>query len=165
MNDELTSAFIGLGGNLQNPRQQVLDAFEALAGLPRSILDKRSLLYRSEPLGLPGQPDYVNAVALLRTALAPLELLDRLQRIEHAMGRVRDGRRWGPRVIDLDLLLYGGRRMNHPRLKLPHPELHHRAFVLIPLADVAPRGLRIPGHGPLQELYERCDPQGVTSLS
>ncbi len=159
------SAYIGLGSNLRQPQRQVLGALEALSELPRTQLQRQSPLYHSPPLGVPGQPDYVNAAALLETALQPLELLDQLQCIEHEMGRRRDGERWGPRVIDLDLLLYGEQRMDHPRLQLPHPELHKRAFVLIPLADIAPTGLEIPGQGSLQALLANSDRRGVMPIA
>ena len=159
------AAYIGLGSNLQLPQQQVLRALKALSEVPFSRLLRRSPLYRTAPLGAPGQPDYVNAAALLETGLGPLDLLDHLQRIEHEMGRRRNGVRWGARVIDLDLLLYDDRQMDHPRLQLPHPELHRRAFVLIPLADIAPADLKIPGQGPLQELCAGCDTGEVAPIA
>jgi 2-amino-4-hydroxy-6-hydroxymethyldihydropteridine diphosphokinase len=158
------AAYIGLGGNLGDPRQRLLDAFDALDRLPRSRLRARSALYRTAPVGPQDQPDYVNAAARLETELTPLELLEQLLEIEQRLGRVRDGRRWGPRVIDLDLLLHGDRALEHPRLRLPHPELHRRAFVLIPLAEVAPADLSIPGRGSRGALLDACDPAGVTAL-
>ena len=161
----LVTAYIGLGSNLQQPQQQVLRALKTLSELSLSRLLRRSPLYRTAPLGVPGQPDYVNAAALLETALGPLDLLDQLQRIEHEMGRRRDGVRWGARIIDLDLLLYDDRQMDHPRLQLPHPELHRRAFVLVPLADIAPADLKVPGQGALQELCAVCDTRQVTPIA
>ena len=155
-------AYVGLGSNLESPRTQVERAFAALAGLPRTRLAGRSRLYRSDPLGPPGQPDYVNAVAALDTALEPLALLDALQSIEHAHGRVRT-LRWGPRTLDLDLLLYGTRISRCARLTLPHPRLHERAFVLYPLADLAP-GLVLPGLGALSELLRQCPYTGLEVL-
>jgi len=155
--DPVPIAYIALGGNLQDPTSQVSSALDALGSIPRSRLEARSALYRTAPMGAPGQPDYINAAARLVTDLQPLELLDQLLDIEQRMGRQRDGTRWGPRVIDLDLLLYDQRRLDHPRLSLPHPELHKRAFVLIPLADVAPPDLCIPGQGSLGELLKSCD--------
>jgi 2-amino-4-hydroxy-6-hydroxymethyldihydropteridine diphosphokinase len=116
-------------------------------------------------LGAPGQPDYVNAVALLETRLSPLELLDQLQHIEQQQGRIRNGVRWGPRTLDLDLLLYGGQRLLDERLCVPHPQLHQRAFVLVPLADIAEGDLPIPGAGRLEELLRRCDLTGIEPLS
>jgi 2-amino-4-hydroxy-6-hydroxymethyldihydropteridine diphosphokinase len=143
--------YIGLGSNLEGPRGQVERALEELAGLPQSRLLRHSRLYRSAPLGPEGQPDYINAVAALETALSPLDLLDELQRIETLHGRVR-GERWGARTLDLDLLLFGEERIELPRLKVPHPEMANRAFVLIPLAEIAPAGLVIPGLGSLDRL-------------
>lgn len=155
-------AYVGLGSNLESPRTQVERAFAALAGLPRTRLAGRSRLYRSDPLGPPGQPDYVNAVAALDTALEPLALLDALQSIEHAHGRVRT-LRWGPRTLDLDLLLYGTRISRCARLTLPHPRLHERAFVLYPLADLAP-GLTVPGSGFLPDLLRQCPYAGLETI-
>jgi len=158
------TAYVGLGANLADPRRQLLSALGHLRDLPRCRLCDHSPLYRTPPLGVPGQPDYVNAVARLQTTLAPLALLDRLQDIEARMGRVRDGVRWGPRVIDLDLLLFGDLSLQHPRLQLPHPEMRHRAFVLVPLADLAPADLAIPGQGPLAGLLEACDRSGMIRI-
>jgi 2-amino-4-hydroxy-6-hydroxymethyldihydropteridine diphosphokinase len=138
-------ACIGLGSNLEDPIRQVRSALAELAGLPRSQLLLQSSLYRSPPMGPAGQPDYVNAAALIETALEPLELLDALQAIEAAHGRLR-GLRWGPRTLDLDLLVYADLRLQHPRLVLPHPGIGQRAFVLVPLAEIAP-DLVIPGTG------------------
>ena len=160
--DPVPIAYIALGGNLQDPTSQVSSALDALGSIPRSRLEARSALYRTAPMGAPGQPDYINAAARLVTDLEHLALLDQLLGIEQRMGRQRDGSRWGPRVIDLDLLLYDQRRLDHPRLSLPHPELHNRAFVLIPLADVAPSDLRIPGQNSLGELVKSFDRDSVT---
>lgn len=143
-------AFIGLGSNLDDPVRQVRSALAELADLPRTRLLRHSSLYRSPPMGPSGQPDYVNAVALLETALEPIELLDALQAIEAAHGRRRE-LRWGPRTLDLDLLIYGELCLDHPRLLLPHPGIGERAFVLVPLAEVAPE-LEIPGRGPVAAL-------------
>jgi 2-amino-4-hydroxy-6-hydroxymethyldihydropteridine diphosphokinase len=138
-------ACIGLGSNLDDPVRQVGSALDELAGLPLSRLLRRSSLYRSPPMGPTDQPDYVNAAALIETALEPLELLDVLQAIEAAHGRRRE-LRWGPRTLDLDLLVYGDLRLDHPRLTLPHPGIAGRAFVLVPLAEIAP-DLELPGTG------------------
>ncbi|MCB1725574.1 MAG: 2-amino-4-hydroxy-6-hydroxymethyldihydropteridine diphosphokinase [Chromatiaceae bacterium] len=162
MNGSGESAYIGLGSNLHDPRRQVESALQALDRLPGGSLDARSSLYGSSPLGPPGQPDYVNAVARLHTTLAPLDLLDALQSIEAAQGRRRD-MHWGPRTLDLDLLLYGGRRIVERRLVVPHPEMHRRAFVLVPLGEIAP-DIDIPGHGPLRELLESVDRSTVRLL-
>ena len=150
----MVTAYIGLGSNLADPRTQLLRAFDELARLSRARLLARSSLYRSAPMGPPDQPDYLNAVAALETDLDPLALLAELQAIEAVHRRVR-GERWGPRTLDLDLLLYGEQRIDLPTLTVPHPGLYERNFVLYPLAEIAP-GLEIPGHGPLGELLARC---------
>lgn len=144
-------AYIGIGSNLNDPVAQVQQAFRALAELPASRLMACSPLYRSAPVGgPPDQPDYVNAVAALDTVLNPEELLTALQAVEIQQGRVRTVR-WGPRTLDLDVLLYGSTIRNDSWLTLPHPRLHERAFVLYPLYDIAP-DLTLPGGGPLSEL-------------
>lgn len=156
--------FIGLGSNLNHPLRQLQTALTALAELPGCRLLRHSHLYRSPPLGPPGQPEYVNAVALLETQIAPLDLLARLQEIEQRQGRIRSSERWGPRTLDLDLLLYGTQRLTTPRLELPHPRLSSRAFVLVPLADIADGKLSIPGSGRLDELLRNCDRTGIEVL-
>jgi 2-amino-4-hydroxy-6-hydroxymethyldihydropteridine diphosphokinase len=156
-------AYVGIGGNLDDPLSHVRRAFQALAALPASQCVARSPLYRSTPVGgPPDQPDYLNAVAALDTALSPDALLAALQKIESAQGRVRNVR-WGPRTLDLDLLLYGALIRDDPRLTLPHPRLHERAFVLYPLYDLAPT-LLLPGRGRLREWLERCPPLGMIRL-
>ncbi len=147
-------AYIGLGSNLQNPRQQVSEALAELDDLPRSRVLLRSSLYRSDPIGPPGQPDYVNAVARLETALAPLELLDQLQSLEQHHQRKRLVR-WGPRTLDLDLLLYGQSVIQCDRLTVPHPYLSERNFVLYPLQEIAP-DLVLPDGRPLRALLPHC---------
>lgn len=159
----MTRAFVALGSNLDNPRAQVLRGFEALASLPGAELLARSRLYRSAPWGVAEQPEFVNATAEVETNLAPRELLDALLAIEHAAGRDRSGARWGPRVLDLDLLLYGDTSLREPGLTLPHPHLHERAFVLSPLADIAP-DLEVPGHGRVRELLAQVAAVGCTLL-
>ena len=139
----LVPAYVGLGSNLDDPAMQLRRAFDALRALPQTRLVARSALYQNPPMGPVGQPDYVNAVAGLLTTLAPDALLVALQTIEDRHGRRRDGSRWGPRVLDLDLLLYGDRRLQSETLTLPHPGLAERAFALWPLAEVAP-DLRLP---------------------
>ena len=153
----MKTAFIGLGSNLQQPRQQVLDALDELDCIPESWLECHSSLYSSAPMGPQDQPDYINAVAALRTALPALELLDALQAIEQAHARVRY-QRWGPRTLDLDLLLYGQDIMKTPRLTLPHPGIAERAFVLLPLVECRPE-IRIPGLGSAAQLLQQC-PKG-----
>jgi 2-amino-4-hydroxy-6-hydroxymethyldihydropteridine diphosphokinase len=148
------TAYVGLGANLDDPAEQLRRAFEELTRLPGTRVAARSPLYRSPPMGPPEQPDYINAVAALETALAPLELLAALRVIEQRHGRRRDGTRWGPRTLDLDILLHGELLLDTPELMLPHPGLHERAFVLYPLMDIAPE-LVIPGRGTLRALRER----------
>ena len=148
-------AYIGLGSNLNNPRQQILQAFTALDSLPGCRLEAYSTLYQSKPMGPAQQPDYVNAVAALETLCQPLELLEQLQEIERGQGRLRSGERWAPRTLDLDLLLYDELQMDTEALVIPHPGLHQRAFVLYPLAEIAP-DLNVPVLGSLQNLMEGC---------
>lgn len=157
-------AYVGLGSNLADPEKQVRRALAALADLPATRLSAASALYVTAPVGPQDQPDYVNAVARLETRLPPPDLLAALLACEAAQGRHRDGTRWGPRTLDLDLLLYGEVELDLPGLRLPHPEIRHRAFVLIPLADLAPPGLRIPGQGTLGELLRACPGAGVARL-
>ncbi len=157
-------AFVGLGSNLDDPAGQVRRAFDALAHLPRTRCLRRSALYRSLPLGRQDQPHYVNAVAELATRLDPHCLLASLLDIERRHGRVRSGERWGPRVLDLDLLLYGDRVMAGPDLILPHPGLSQREFVLYPLYEIAPR-LEIPGLGPVAALRARCPERGLHRMN
>ncbi len=156
-------AFIGLGSNLDGPVEQVRRALDALTSLGGSRLAAASRLYRSDPVGPPGQPDYINAVAKLETRLAPGRLLDELQRIERRQGRVR-GERWGPRTLDLDLLLYGDLAIDEPRLRVPHPRLAERMFVLRPLAELLASDAELPGLGRLDELLAACADGGVEPL-
>jgi 2-amino-4-hydroxy-6-hydroxymethyldihydropteridine diphosphokinase len=155
-------AYIGIGSNLANPIAQVRQAFQALVCVPRTRCVARSPLYRSAPLGPQGQPDYINAVAALTTRLAPETLLRALQDIEQAHGRVRT-LRWGPRTLDLDILLYGDLVQTLPHLVIPHPRLQERAFVLYPLQDIAP-ALVIPGLGDIAVLVQRCPPLPLERL-
>jgi 2-amino-4-hydroxy-6-hydroxymethyldihydropteridine diphosphokinase len=142
-------AYVGLGANLDHPRAQVLRALSELAELPQTALTARSSLYRSAPVEAMG-PDYVNAVARLCTRLDAANLLRSLQAIEQRHGRVRTGVN-APRTLDLDLLLYGDQRHDEAHLRVPHPRLHLRAFVLLPLLELDP-ALQIPGLGPLAAL-------------
>ncbi|HHQ42371.1 MAG TPA: 2-amino-4-hydroxy-6-hydroxymethyldihydropteridine diphosphokinase, partial [Chromatiales bacterium] len=153
-------AYVGLGANLGDARASLRRALEALAALPASRLVAVSSLYRTRPHGPQDQPDFLNAVAALETALAPVELLARLQAIEAAAGRRRDGPRWGPRTLDLDLLLHGAARLETPRLVLPHPRIAERPFVLVPLAELDP-ALEVPGAGPVAALRARCGEGGI----
>ncbi len=153
--------YIGLGSNLEDPLAQVMRAFGELAEIPETQLLARSSIYSSLPVG-PEQPDYINAVALLDTQLAPLALLDALQAIEQAHQRVRI-QHWGPRTLDLDLLLYGDDVIDLERLKVPHPYLTQRSFVLYPLADITP-DLHLPDGTPLADLLSRCSADGLVRL-
>ncbi|MFC3115817.1 2-amino-4-hydroxy-6-hydroxymethyldihydropteridine diphosphokinase [Cellvibrio fontiphilus] len=155
-------AYIGLGSNLEDPLAQVNRAFVELSQLPLTQLLQRSAIYTSTPVG-PQQPDFTNAVALLDTHLAPLELLDALQAIEQAHQRVRI-QHWGPRTLDLDLLLYGDAIINNERLTVPHPYLTQRSFVLYPLADITP-DLHLPDGSVLRDWLAQCPPDGLNRIS
>ncbi len=159
----MTVAWIGLGGNIGDSRDEIERAFTELGELPASELQGRSCLYRTKPWGPVPQADFVNAVAALETALAPEALLDELQAIELHHGR-KHGERWGPRTLDLDLLLYGNETIATPRLRVPHPRLAERAFVLAPLAELAP-DLQVPGAGVVTELLSRVEAGGVIRLA
>ena len=158
----MNTAYVALGANLGNPRATVLAAFAALANLPESRVARCSSLYRTAPVGILSQPDFVNAVALLETTLAPEALLDALLDIEARFGRIRRERN-GPRTLDLDLLLYDDIELDLPRLTLPHPRLHLRAFVLLPLAEVAP-DLAIPRRGSVAAWLPAVANQGIVRL-
>lgn len=154
--------YIGMGSNLAAPDQQLRSAVEALAQLPGTALVGVSAFYQSDSL-LPGQPRYTNAVAALDSDLAPLDLLDALQAIENDQGRERL-ERWGPRTLDLDILLFGERLIDEPRLKVPHYQMHLRAFVLYPLAELASAGLQLPDGQTLSELLAACPFVGLERL-
>lgn len=156
-------AYIALGSNLDGPQARVERAFAALDALPQTRLRARSRLYRTPPWGVREQPDFINAVAALDTQLAPHALLEALLALEAQAGRVR-GIRNGPRVLDLDLLLYGSEALHLPDLEVPHPRLHERAFVLVPLADVAP-DLEVPGRGRVADLLARVDARGCVPVA
>jgi 2-amino-4-hydroxy-6-hydroxymethyldihydropteridine diphosphokinase len=156
-------AYIGMGSNLSDPRAQVLKACARLTELPLSRVLLTSPLYRSRPLGTVAQPDFVNAVAGMLTQLDPEALLAALKALEAALGRPPQHERWGPRIIDLDLLSHGRERRSEPALTLPHPGIVERNFVLYPLADIAP-DLDLPGLGRVAELKTRVTPEGLTRL-
>ncbi len=160
---EVTAA-VAVGANLGDAAATVTRALASLGRIERTRVRARSSLYRSAPLGPPGQPDYVNAAALAATSLAPLELLDALQALEDEFGRERSGERWGPRTLDLDLVTYADREIAERRLSVPHPEAHRRCFVLVPLAEIAP-GLLIPGHGRVGDLAGGCDTGEVCRIA
>ena len=154
--------YIGMGSNLADPVEQLRSAIEALTRLPQTELVGVSGFYQSDSL-LPGQPRYTNAVAALDSTLTPLDLLDALQAIENGQGRERL-ERWGPRTLDLDIVLFGDRLIDEPRLKVPHYHLQERAFVLYPLAELAPAQLRLPDGRSLKELLAACPFVGLERL-
>lgn len=157
--------YIGLGSNLANPAQQLQQAAQALSRLPQSRWIGMSALYASDPLGPADQPRYVNAAAALDTDLSPLALLDALQHIEQQQGRERKGERWGPRTLDLDILLFGQRLIQEPRLQVPHYHMHARAFVLYPLAELLPERYSLPDGRSLQQLLTHCPFEGLERLA
>lgn len=159
----MTLAFIALGSNLGDAQGQVLGAIAALDALPRTRLLARSSLYLTPPWGVLDQPAFINAVAQVDTGLAPHDLLDALLQLERDAGRVRDGERWGPRTLDLDVLHMDGVVQSDDRLTLPHPRMAERAFVLLPLNDVAP-ALDLPGQGKVADLLAAIDTTGCERL-
>jgi 2-amino-4-hydroxy-6-hydroxymethyldihydropteridine diphosphokinase len=156
-------AYIGLGGNLDGPVERIRLARRAINNVAGIRELSFSSLYRSAPMGPADQPDYVNAVMAVETSLTPLQLLNELQAIETAFGRVRIGERWGPRTLDLDILLYGRSILDSVRLTVPHPGLAQREFVLYPLQEIAP-DLDIPGLGPLADLVRQCPCRGLSVI-
>lgn len=156
----MTLAYIALGSNLRQPQNQLRKAVIALGALPRTRLEKVSSAYRSAAVGPGEQPDYLNAVALVATGLAPTELLDALQQVEREQGRTREVH-WGPRTLDLDLLLYGDKTIATPRLTLPHPRMHQRHFVLYPLREISGSGLALPDGTQIDRLLHECPANGL----
>lgn len=170
--------YIGLGSNLSDPIAQVKTAMTALKKLRQSKFVCASSLYRSAPMipgGRPGapekppaksmeQPDYINAVVCIDSLLQPDELLDALQQIESSQGRVRSEERWGPRTLDLDILLIADQIITSPRLEVPHKGLHERSFVLYPLQEIAP-DLVVPGRGHIAELTAKCHKAGLEPVN
>ena len=155
-------AFIALGSNLEDPQAQVERALETIANTTNIKLIKASSLYRTVPVGYDNQPDFINAVAEIETDLNPLALLDSLLEIETQHGRERPFPN-APRVLDLDVLLYQGVATSSPALTLPHPRMHTRGFVMLPLAEIAPK-ISIGNHGYADDLAAKCDNQGVSKL-
>jgi len=153
-------AYIGVGSNLNDPSAQVRAGVGALATLPNTRLLACSQLYRSAPLGPQDQPHYVNAVAGLLTGLDASALLAHLKQLEQAQGRAQPIVRWGPRVIDFDILVFGSQRIENDTLRVPHAGISERGFVLLPLMDVAP-DLEVPGLGRVAALASRCDLNGL----
>lgn len=160
----MTLACIGLGANLGDAAQTLRGAFEAMAALPLTTLRARSQLYSTPAWGNEDQPAFVNAAAVLETGLEATALLDALLVIEREFGRVRDTAvHWGPRTLDLDLLLYGEAVIDLPQLKVPHPYLHERGFALLPLAEIAPDAV-IPGHGRVRDAAMRIEACGIAPI-
>lgn len=158
----MNTAYVALGANIGEPAATVVSALAALAGLPESRVLRTSPLYRTAPVGLRNQPDFINAAAALETALGAEVLLDALLDLEVRFGRRRRDRN-GPRTLDLDLLLHNDSEIDLPRLTLPHPRLHLRAFVLRPLAEIAP-DLTIPGRGSVAAWLPAVATQGIVRL-
>jgi 2-amino-4-hydroxy-6-hydroxymethyldihydropteridine diphosphokinase len=156
------AAYVAIGSNLGNPRERVTEAWGHLAALPDTRLEMRSRLYRTRPMGPQDQPEFVNAAAGILSRRSPHDLLEALLGIERRMGRVRD-KRWGPRVIDLDLVWMVGSIVDDSGLTLPHPGVSMRNFVLYPLGDIAPT-LDIPGHGRVLELGRAVGGDGISLL-
>ena len=160
----MTEAVIGLGSNLDNPEQQVLQALKELNGIPGTRILRTSSLYSSVPVGPQDQPDFVNAVALIKTELEPEPLLDALQDLENRHRRVRQ-RRWGPRTLDLDVLFFGKRIIDTSRLRVPHPEFRNRVFTVIPLLEIMPDFLMPPENTPLRDLTELLPERDLRALT
>ncbi|EIU7855208.1 TPA: 2-amino-4-hydroxy-6-hydroxymethyldihydropteridine diphosphokinase [Vibrio parahaemolyticus] len=156
----MITAYIAVGSNLADPVSQAQQAIEALKTLPNSEFVQASSLYCSTPMGPQNQPDYINAVVAIKTNLTPLELLDCTQAIEQEQGRVRKDERWGPRTLDLDIVLYGNEVINSERLIVPHYGMREREFVLYPLAEIAP-SLQLPDGTEVSELLEQVDRNGL----
>ena len=155
--------YVALGSNLDQPQLQLQQAVAAMEDIENTSIVACSRLYRSDPVGPSGQPDYCNAVVAINTSLEPEVLLDALQAIENAHGRTRS-LRWGPRTLDLDIILFGNRNMASPRLTVPHYQMQVRNFVLCPLLDVAP-GLVLPNGQPLTALVEKLGYQGLNVIA
>ncbi len=158
--------YIGLGSNLQQPAQQLVNAIEAIKKLPQTNFIASSCFYRSKALTLDHEPtpDYLNAVVAIETQINPLSLLDDLQAIEFSQGRIRTEKRWQSRPLDLDILLYGNDVINNERLTIPHAEISRRDFVLVPLVEIAP-DLEVPGLGKASGYLASCQETGLEKLS
>ncbi len=154
-------AYIAVGSNLSDPVAQATNAIEALTRLPKSRFIAASSLYSSTPMGPQNQPDYINAVVAIETDLSPIELLDCTQAIEQEQGRVRKDERWGPRTLDLDIILYANEVMDTERLTIPHYGMREREFVLYPLAEISP-SLQLPDGTMLEELLKTVPLNGLS---
>jgi 2-amino-4-hydroxy-6-hydroxymethyldihydropteridine diphosphokinase len=162
MNPLWRPAYVGIGGNLDSPRERVLEAIERMKALDATRIELRSHLYLTRPMGPQDQPNFVNAAVGLLTQLEPRDLLSGLLGIERSMGRER-AERWGPRIIDLDLLWMVDSSIDEPGLTLPHPGVSRRNFVLYPLADIAPT-IKIPGFGQVLDLKRDAGGEGISLL-
>lgn len=158
-----TVAYVGFGGNLGQPARQIVAAMQRLAAWPGVSRLRASRLYRSRPWGQTDQPQFINAVAQLHYGGSAADLMRALLMIEREAGRVRGGERWGPRILDLDLLVFADQIIDTPALTVPHPRIADRAFVLLPLAELAPH-LHVPGTGPIGDLLAAVDPDGTSAL-
>lgn len=162
---EVQRAFVGLGGNLGDVETTLVEALWAIDGLPQTSIRAQSALYRTKPWGRGDQPDFLNGVVELQTRMTPRVLLEHLLAIEVRFGRVRSQEeRWGPRALDLDLLVFGDQLIDEPGLHVPHPRLRERAFVLVPLAEIAP-SLQIVGQGKVSDLLAQVDADGIEAVS
>ena len=155
--------YLGIGSNQGNPEEQLQIALKSLLEVPDSRLVATSSLYVSAPISPMKQADFLNAAVYMQTTLAPLSLLRHLQAVERAQGRQRSGPRWGPRPVDIDLLLYADQHIDLPELQVPHPEMSRRAFVLLPLQELNP-ALHIPGAGPVAALLPGVADQRISRL-
>jgi 2-amino-4-hydroxy-6-hydroxymethyldihydropteridine diphosphokinase len=159
----LVTAYIALGSNLRDPPAQIRSALSTLAAMLETRLVRHSSFYRNPPVGYLDQPEFVNAVAEIRTRLAPRDLLDQVLALERNQGRTRDFAN-APRTIDLDILLYGGHVVNEPGLVIPHPRMLERAFVLVPLAEIAPDAI-VPGQGRVSDLAKKVHASGLVRIA
>lgn len=157
-----TIAFVALGSNLGDPLQQVSSAVEEIAAIPNTELQAQSHWYRSTPMGPQNQPDFINGVIKITTSLSPLLLLDELQQLEHKHRRRKDYH-WGPRTLDLDILLFGQQVIDTDRLQIPHPGIFQRHFVLLPLNDIEPN-LSFPDGSTLAEHLENISTAGIVRI-
>lgn len=157
-------AWLGLGANLQEPLAQLTEAIQRIKNTTAVEVLQVSSFYKTPPWGDEDQPDFINAVVQVETKLAPIELLQQTQNIENDMGRVRKDRRWGPRLIDIDVLLYADQTIDSDQLSLPHPRMHERAFVLLPLCELDSE-IVIPGRGRADRLLSGLDHDGITLIA
>lgn len=162
-NPPFNTAYIGLGANLNDPQKQLITAIESIGRLPQTQLISQSSFYLSKPMGPQDQGDYINAVIKIHSNFSPIALLDQLQQIELAQGRIRKDERWGPRTLDLDILLFNNEQIDSPRLTVPHYGMKERNFVLLPLSEIAP-DLILPDTSKLTELVATINKQGILKL-